>query len=163
MLFIAWPLSRLRRPTSSEPERVRHGSTDTTLPARTGTWKRFNRYRRRYRSPQSQPDVALSLPWNRVRQEEIPVPPPELRFSVGATTNAAEFLRVGRRCARDIDRALASVGRHLSSFDRCLDFGCGCGRTLRWMAPRRDQAGLFGTDPSALIRRLEELELRLTS
>jgi SAM-dependent methyltransferase len=38
------------------------------------------------------------------------------------------------------------VDRDINSFDRILDFGCGCGRTLLWLAPWAERTELDGTD-----------------
>jgi SAM-dependent methyltransferase len=60
-----------------------------------------------------------------------PLPPPNLRIRVNGNDNADEFVAVGERCARDVEAILQGIGRRLSDFHRILDFGCGCGRTVR--------------------------------
>jgi SAM-dependent methyltransferase len=47
---------------------------------------------------------------------------------------------------KDIEHALATVNRSLGDFKRVLDFGCGCGRVLSWMANRISRDRLFGVD-----------------
>ena len=74
------------------------------------------------------------------------LPPAELRYRVGASPNADEFLRIGRGCAADIQAALQKVGYELGSFTRILDFGCGCGRTLMHMRSLAPSARFAGTD-----------------
>ena len=56
------------------------------------------------------------------------------------------FLEVGRQCAEDIVAGLKRIGRAPDSFESVLDFGCGCGRVLRWLAPELTPARVFGTD-----------------
>jgi SAM-dependent methyltransferase len=64
-----------------------------------------------------------------------PTPPPTLRYKVAGSEDAEGFDRGGSLSVRDYEAALASVGetRGLDGFDRALDFGCGCGRMLRWL------------------------------
>jgi SAM-dependent methyltransferase len=73
-------------------------------------------------------------------------PPAALRFRVHGDLGLEGFLESGRQCSEDIQTSLAAVGRDLSSFDRALDFGCGCGRTLLSLAPDAKNSELFGTD-----------------
>jgi len=83
----------------------------------------------------------------RRRETGLPIPPTRLRFRVAGRRGAASFLEVGRRCRDDLEAALSGVGRPLGSFERILDFGCGCGRTLSFMS---DLAGsVHGCDIDA--------------
>jgi len=77
------------------------------------------------------------------------VPPAELRYRVHGDLDVQSFLETGRQCLDDLRAALASVGRDLGSFHEILDFGCGCGRTLRWFEPWADRARVRGTDIDA--------------
>lgn len=58
------------------------------------------------------------------------LPPEELRFRVGGSTEPERFRDVGRRSARAIEGGLALLGRSVGDCEQVLDFGCGCGRTL---------------------------------
>lgn len=78
-----------------------------------------------------------------VRANLPPLPPPELRFHVGSVDREG-YIRVGRQCAADLERALVSIGRDWHSFEKLLDFGCGCGRTLAWLAEKGPK--LYGSD-----------------
>ena len=77
------------------------------------------------------------------------LPPAELRYRVGASPDAEEFITIGRICANDIQSALQKVGRDLGSFTRILDFGCGCGRTLVHMRNLAPNAKIDGIDIDA--------------
>ncbi len=85
-----------------------------------------------------------------VREEEptgsIPLPPIHLRHRVHGSVKPDGFLRVGRLCVSDIASILEAHGLALNSFHRILDFGCGCGRVLRYLRDRAGSAQLYGTD-----------------
>lgn len=79
----------------------------------------------------------------------MPLPPEPLRYRVhGASPGdgGESFLRVGQQCAQDVVTAVAGTGQQLSDFKSILDFGVGCGRTLRWLAPLAPAAQFYGTD-----------------
>ena len=77
------------------------------------------------------------------------LPPPEMRYRVSASMDAADFVTVGKTCAEDIRSALQKVGHELSSFSHILDFGCGCGRTLVHMPSLAPNAQFSGIDIDA--------------
>lgn len=77
----------------------------------------------------------------------IGLPPASLRYRVHGSPHADTFLRAGKKCSKDIEAALAEIGRDLDSFRNVLDFGCGCGRTLLGFADR--SLRLRGTDIDA--------------
>ena len=60
-------------------------------------------------------------------------PPALLRFRVSENLSAQEFSRVGEKCAALIKQHVESMEMDLSTARRVLDFGCGCGRTARWL------------------------------
>lgn len=78
------------------------------------------------------------------------LPPVDLRERVSGTRDEARFDASGRRTVDEWDRALASAGLDLSSFRRVVDFGCGCGRAMRFLPGRLgpDHA-LVGLDTDA--------------
>lgn len=92
--------------------------------------------------------------WKRGAPDGLPVPPQELRFLVsGDPTNAvAEFLDMGRLCTRRIEETLARNGVDMRTLGAILDFGCGCGRTLRHFAWLEDTR-LYGTDYNPVLIR----------
>lgn len=63
----------------------------------------------------------------------IPVPPPELRFLISDILDypVADFLQMGRHCAQMVQDALRRHGKEPRDLRALLDFGCGCGRTIR--------------------------------
>lgn len=79
-----------------------------------------------------------------------PIPAPFLRYRVDGTPDLRHFLAVGKRVVADMEAALGTIGKDLSSFRTVLDFGCGCGRVLRWLQDRLpDPQQLYGTDIDA--------------
>jgi len=76
----------------------------------------------------------------------LPVPPKTLRTLVGPDPGIEGFLATGQRSVNDLKRALESVNRTLESFESVLDFGCGCGRQIRWLADIPKPCRLHGTD-----------------
>jgi SAM-dependent methyltransferase len=85
-----------------------------------------------------------------------PVPPPELihRVIPGFPGDHGElaqrsFHEHAEIALRAVERALAGVGRSVGDFERLLDFGCGPGRLLRWLARHAGEVELHGTDIDA--------------
>ncbi|MGO9240865.1 MAG: class I SAM-dependent methyltransferase [Bryobacteraceae bacterium] len=87
---------------------------------------------------------------DRIEQRELGgglrLPPAMLRFRVDENPSARVFLDTGRKIAHDIQTALASIGRPFTGFDTVLDFGCGCGRPLIWLAREYPGKAFHGTD-----------------
>jgi SAM-dependent methyltransferase len=83
---------------------------------------------------------------------DIPIPPPELRRRVTGTESAEVFLTSGQQSLGDLACALAGVGRELMSFERVLDWGCGCGRVTRWLGAELEGRELVSVDvdPAAI-------------
>jgi SAM-dependent methyltransferase len=85
-----------------------------------------------------------------------PLPPDELIDRVmgsfsneGAEGYRKYFLESGRQLVEGLERALAAVGDSLSAHERILEFGCGCGRLMRWMEGLAPGRTLVGTDIDA--------------
>ena len=74
----------------------------------------------------------------------IPVPPPPLLHLVVSGTNVKGFLNGGRQGVADIAHVLKRNHAELNDCRNVLDFGCGCGRVIRWMKQTGSQ--LHGTD-----------------
>jgi SAM-dependent methyltransferase len=77
---------------------------------------------------------------------QLPVPPENLRLRVHGTSDEVTFLSHGAQLASGIQQLLAAHGLRFDSFTRILDFGCGCGRVLRFFEDRPSSCKLFGTD-----------------
>ena len=69
----------------------------------------------------------------RTAPDGYPIPPEKLRYLVsGERNNSREsFFAMGKHCAAQIVSALTQSGANIRQFDAILDFGCGCGRTIR--------------------------------
>ncbi|MEO7168572.1 MAG: methyltransferase domain-containing protein [Chthoniobacterales bacterium] len=76
----------------------------------------------------------------------LPVPPESLRLRVHGAREEATFLFVGDAIASRIKEILVEEGRSFEAPARILDFGCGCGRTLRFFGDRIENRELFATD-----------------
>lgn len=79
---------------------------------------------------------------------DIPVPPAALRFRVSESLSVREFLDIGENCATLIRQYVKELGIDLDGANRMLDFGCGCGRTIRWFL-RRGGPEFHGVDVDA--------------
>lgn len=76
----------------------------------------------------------------------LPLPPALLRYRVSELLGRDEFLNIGEGCARLIEEHLGSMGVDLARTRRVLDFGCGCGRTLRWFLRECPDVEFHGAD-----------------
>ncbi len=85
-------------------------------------------------------------------KESLPFPSARLRSRVHGATGREGFAEVGQRVTDDILRLIADEGRAASQFQSVLDFGCGCGRILRYLSSHMPKAEFFGADidPEAL-------------
>ena len=78
-----------------------------------------------------------------------PLPPVALRYRVHCSPSRKAFLTVGEITAHTIRQTLQKNNIALDSCKRILDFGCGCGRTLRHFSFPAGTSGLYGTDVDA--------------
>ena len=74
----------------------------------------------------------------------LPIPSSSLRILVAASPDIAWFLESGRRGAESVRGILERNGFALEGAAPVLDFGCGCGRVLRHLAPLG--GGAHGSD-----------------
>lgn len=63
-------------------------------------------------------------------------PPALARFRVHGACDLASYRAVGERCAADVIAAFRAAGLDPHTLRRVLDFGAGCGRTLRFLMPQ---------------------------
>jgi SAM-dependent methyltransferase len=80
------------------------------------------------------------------RESGFPLPPARLRFRVHGFTDRESFLQVGQNCANDLKSALQCIGIGFDSFADILDFGCGCGRVLRYLHNPSEPQTFCGSD-----------------
>jgi SAM-dependent methyltransferase len=66
------------------------------------------------------------------RHERLPVPPLRLIELVSGQPDIPWFLEGGRRAAASLRDALEGQRVGMESLDTLLDFGCGCGRVIRY-------------------------------
>jgi SAM-dependent methyltransferase len=90
----------------------------------------------------------------RAAPDGLPVPPEELRFLVSGIPGypVADFLSMGKLCAGRIQEGLRKHGVDVASLGAILDFGCGCGRTIRQFA-NLNGTKVYGTDYNPLLIR----------
>jgi SAM-dependent methyltransferase len=74
-------------------------------------------------------------------EDRLPMPPPELMVLVAGAAGPAWFSERGRADGERFRAAAAAHGVDLASGLDVLDFGCGCGRIARWLAPQVLAAG----------------------
>ncbi|MCR9243426.1 MAG: class I SAM-dependent methyltransferase [bacterium] len=76
-----------------------------------------------------------------------PVPPPELRATACGGMAPDGHLRTGLEDFRTIGELFEMFAdREIGSLRSVLDFGCGCGRLLRWFGAALPDCELFGAD-----------------
>jgi len=79
-------------------------------------------------------------------RSDVPIPPANLRFRVTEQISAANFLRIGEGCSLHIAQEMDQLGVDISGARRVLDFGCGCGRTIRWFLKPGVSTEFHGAD-----------------
>jgi len=62
----------------------------------------------------------------------VAVPPPQLRVRVAGTADRTWFLQTGLAHFTFLRTLLSDAGHPIDEMGSVLDFGCGCGRMLRW-------------------------------
>lgn len=73
------------------------------------------------------------------------LPPAMLRFRVSESVHEKLFVDIGRKCAHLIAGLLSERGK-ANEGSRVLDFGCGCGRTIKWLIEDHPEAVFSGCD-----------------
>lgn len=75
-----------------------------------------------------------------------PLPPPELVELVIGTRELAWYQLGGLFMQQAIGTLLRRNGRPWELHPRILDFGCGCGRIVRWLAALKGHCQIWGSD-----------------
>lgn len=75
-----------------------------------------------------------------------PLPPARLVHAVIGTRELAWYQLSGLFMHQSLDTLLRRLQRPIESFGSILDFGCGCGRILRWWSALATRAELWGSD-----------------
>lgn len=81
-----------------------------------------------------------------MNDRQPPWPGDELVSRVTGLTDRNVFFESGQQSVRDLNRALAVIGRSLESYPTILEFGCGCGRIMLWLEEVAAGAELHGVD-----------------
>lgn len=102
-----------------------------------------------------------------IAPDGLPLPPPKLRLRVhGRRADWRRFLHAGSVLAGLIRESLAGAGTEIESFERVLDFGCGCGRVARhWIGVQGLEVHGCDVDADQIEwcrEHLPQLQVRLT-
>ena len=76
----------------------------------------------------------------------VPLPPPYLRYRVAGSYDLAAFYSSGAESLAHFDGALRSSGTSFEDAASIFEFGVGCGRIARWLAPLAGDHQLHGSD-----------------
>jgi cyclopropane fatty-acyl-phospholipid synthase-like methyltransferase len=79
-------------------------------------------------------------------EQGLPFPPALLRYRVSESLSKDQFLWIGKGSAAHIENQIRLLDSDLGSARRILDFGCGCGRTLRWLVDKYPDSEFHGAD-----------------
>lgn len=111
-----------------------------------GELRRRRRDRARYGRLQAQIAEASSRDDMAPTDEPFPFPPPRLRHRVHGDVTRDSFTRAGQHVTADLMRLLADAGIPPRSIGTALDFGCGCGRVLRYVRSELLETAICGAD-----------------
>lgn len=111
-------------------------------------WSHFLAYGYRENRPGVHPAVYAKLD-SVLGVDEAMRPPAHLRHRVHGSEDPASFDAVGRVVADCLDYALSLPGCGLPRDGKILDFGCGCGRVIRYFKALQGGGEFFATDIDA--------------
>lgn len=83
-----------------------------------------------------------------ILKDGLPLPPEHLRKRVHGDTSATTFTNVGRMVSLNLHAAITAAAAWREGL-RMLDFGCGCGRVIRYLHRLCGNASFHGTDIDA--------------
>jgi SAM-dependent methyltransferase len=108
--------------------------------------RHYLQYGYREQRPGVPPALHASLAALLASAAAAALPPAHLRTRVHGNDDPASFDSIGKVAAFDLYAANRSAGIALSPGSRVLDFGCGCGRILKYFKLLYPAAELHGTD-----------------
>jgi SAM-dependent methyltransferase len=92
--------------------------------------------------------TGLTYRWAQFRFRKaaagLPIPPADLNFLATGSKHVGSYVESGWLCFTSIIRALERAGVSSDKLKTVLDFGCGCGRVIRYW--NRLPARVHGTD-----------------
>lgn len=96
--------------------------------------------------------VRFRCYWEDWRADNNDLPPAMLRFRVSESVSEGRFVDIGQRCAHLIEGLLWGP-REANEGSRVLDFGSGCGRTIKWLIEDHPGVHFSGcdVDPEAIL------------
>jgi SAM-dependent methyltransferase len=132
------------------------GSLATPAPVhwRRRLWHRFVQARLPFKAALVRAYLR-TLEWRRSRTgatdddadvEGLPVPPARLRVLVNGIPDLQWFLASGKAQTDYLHALLVDHGQPLEEMDAILEFGCGCGRMIRWWLPQAPATQVHGCD-----------------
>jgi SAM-dependent methyltransferase len=130
-----------RSPALDPARRAAARARDLMAAARAGDRSLPARALRRGLRTLRPPSTAAEQPG-----DALPLPDEDLIWRVTGARSAEWFNTSGQTSRREIEQALAIAGVRLADSGRALEFGCGCGRILRWMRDVGERAELHGVD-----------------
>jgi len=110
-------------------------------------------YIKKYQSPDQLRDVIISSEEYQSKNPAFtqsnllkPFPPKDLLNLVAGSTNLPWFLQSGAKGRQSIDLILKKNNISLNEISTALDFGCGCGRVIRYWEKYSDTIDIYGCD-----------------
>lgn len=120
---------------------IREAVTTGVVSSGLDHYRRWGRHERR--------QGASSLAMRDAYQPLGTIPPDALRLRVTNLADRTSFEELGRMICDDLLDAMAMFEVDLVTGSRVLDFGCGCGRVLRHLAPQCPGTQIDGVDIDA--------------
>lgn len=114
--------------TASRRQRLWHALIRSRFPLKGALIRTYLRMLERRRSYYTRDADA-------VIDSGLPVPPSRLRVLVNGIPDREWFLASGQAQANHLRKVTAEARQPVTEMGALLDFGCGCGRLMRWWAP----------------------------
>jgi ubiquinone/menaquinone biosynthesis C-methylase UbiE len=136
-----------------DESRYLQSNPDVLQAVKTGTipsgWEHYRMFG--YRENRSGVDLEVGREIKNILEileENAPetVPPPHLRKRVHGVDDISSFEQVGKTVSFDIYKIIRSASIALPTDACILDFGCGCGRIMRYFHKLYVKGEFYGTD-----------------